>query len=341
MTRHGEVEIGRDIILFFADRDPDTFFRGDRHLRRRIRKIVANFRPRRQRVSGFEVSFQLLCRALREAGRTVHVNDHRLARRNPNHPVGLCGYKYILDGWNLPNPAVLGPGLYDHPKQAPQLLQDARFRSFLILCDWMRDMFAGMYDREKLDLWFGGIDLADWPDVRLETKSIDVLIYDKIRWNRESLEPELLESIVAELGKRGLSHEIIRYGRYTHDDYRNVLRKSRSMIFLCEHETQGMAYQEALASNVPVIAWDQGTWLDPNRPLWETEPVPASSVPYFSTACGERFRDISEFAEIFDRFWNRLGSYEPRTYVSDELSFAASAAMYLIAYERAGAKAVG
>ena len=340
MPRNDGLKIDRDVILFFADRDPDTFVRGDRHLRRRIRKFVANFRPHQQRVSGFEVSFQLLCRALREAGRTVHVDDYRLARRNPDYPVGLCGYKYILDGWNLPNPAVLGPGLYDHPKQAPQLLQDLRFRSFLTLCDWMRDMFAGLYSRDKLDLWFGGIDLAEWPDSRFETKTIDVLVYDKIRWNRDSLEPTLLEPIVALLEKRGLSYEVIRYGRYTHDDYRNALRKGRSMVFLCEHETQGMAYQEALASNVPVIAWDQGTWLDPNRPLWEAEPVPASSVPYFSITCGERFRDMSDFAETFNRFWNRLNRYEPRKYVASELSFEASAAMYLKAYERAGSSIV-
>ena len=36
------------------------------------------------------------------------------------------------------------------------------------------------------------------------------------------------------------------------------------MIFLCEHETQGIAYQQALSRNVPILAWDRGgDWQDP------------------------------------------------------------------------------
>jgi glycosyltransferase involved in cell wall biosynthesis len=30
------------------------------------------------------------------------------------------------------------------------------------------------------------------------------------------------------------------------------------MVFLCEHETQGFAYQQALSCGVPIIAWDRG-----------------------------------------------------------------------------------
>ena len=50
------------------------------------------------------------------------------------------------------------------------------------------------------------------------------------------------------------------------------------------------AYQEALASNLPVLAWDQGEWLDPARPRYSDAPVAATSVPYFSEACGLRFK---------------------------------------------------
>lgn len=332
----GPLVLGQDVLLFFADRDPDTFIRGDRHLRRRLRKTVEPFRRKRQRVSGFEVSFMLLCRALTESGQRVHVDAFDLARRNPNFPIGLCGYHHILTGWRLINPVVLGPGLYDHPKQAPSLFSDPRFQAFITLCDWMREMFSGLYDREKLYPWFGGIDLVDWPDFRAEKKTVDVVVYDKIRWNRESFETALLQPILEDLRRRGLTYEVLRYGYYTHDSYRALLKRARSMIFLCEHETQGMAYQEALSTNVPVLAWDQGTWLDPNRPLWEPEPVSATSVPYFSADCGERFENVQEFSENFDRFWFRLPTYQPRKYVVENLSFAASAEMYMRAYRRAG-----
>jgi hypothetical protein len=331
--------LGRDVLLFFEDRDRDAFVRGDRRLRRMLRKAVAPLRPHKQNVTGFEVSFILLCRALELAGQRVHVNDFGLARRNPEFPVGICGYVHVLDGWSLPNPAVLGPGLYDHPKQAPQLMHDPRFTTYLMFCDWMRDMFATVYDPRVLRRWFGGMDLAEWPDTKHRTKSVDVLVYDKIRWQREHYVPTLLEPVLAELAGRGLSYEVLRYGRYTHPQYRAVLARSRAMIFLCENETQGMAYQEAMASNLPILAWDQGFWLDPNRPRWEDRPVPATSVPYFSERCGERFSGAADFAAALTRFRERLDGYAPREYVGEHLSLRESARLFLDAYRYAAASA--
>jgi hypothetical protein len=282
-TTKRKLSLDRDVLLFFEDRDRDTFVRGDRHMRRRLRRTVAVFRPNRQRVSGFEMSFILLERALRATGRTVHVNDFALARRNPQFPVGICGYSHILDRWSLPNPAVLGPGLFDHPRQRLALMQDPRFRSYLVFCGWMKDLFR-LYGSDVLDLWFGGIDLDEWPDLSNEPKDVDVLVYDKIRWNRDTLVPNLRAPLLAELARRGMSYRIVQYGHYTHEQYHKLLGRSRWMLFLCEHETQGMAYQEALACNIPVLAWDQGYWLDPNRPQFEAEPVTASSVPSVETA---------------------------------------------------------
>lgn len=339
--RIDEPVLGRDVLLFFEDRDRDTFVTGDRRLRRRLRKAVGVFRPHKQRVSGFEVSFTLLCQALKLAGKTVHVNDFRRAQRYPHFPVALCGYPHILDTWRLPNPAVLGPGLFDHPKQNPLLMHDHRFRSYLMLCDWMRDMFATIYDPATLRMWFGGIDLANWPDTKGYPKDLDVLVYDKIRWKRETYEPNLLRPVLDELSRRNLRYEVLRYGRYTHETYRRLLARSRSMIFLCENETQGMAYQEALASNVPVLAWDQGFWLDPNRERWDDAPVPATSVPYFSEQCGDRFEGEADFAEGLDRFLGNLNGYKPRGYVSEYLSFAKSAELFLHAYHAAAASARG
>ena len=332
-----DLQLGRDVMLFFEDRDRDTLIPGDRRLRRRIRKAVALMRPNKQRVTGFEMSFILLCRALRHAGQRVHVNDYALAREHPQFPVALCGYTHILERWTLPNPAVLGPGLYDHPKQHPDLMDDPRFRSYLTFCEWMGEMFATIYPREALRPWFGGIDVAEWCDTKALPKDFDVLVYDKIRWNRDTLVPGLLEPVLAELARRGLRVEVVRYGRYTHGGYRRLLARSRSMLFLCENETQGMAYQEALACNVPVLAWDQGSWLDPNRVRWSDEPVPATSVPYFSEDCGDRFAGAGDFAAALDRFLPRIERYEPRRYVEEHLSLEESAALFLNAYYDAAA----
>jgi hypothetical protein len=325
----------RDILLFFEDRDRDTVIRGDRKVRRFLRKAVASLRPKMQHITGFEMAFTLLAKALRRSGYNVHVNEHRLALRNPEFPVGICGYTQILEGWNLPNPAILGPGLLDHPKQQPGLMSDPRFRSYIVTCDWMRDMFATVYDPAVLDPWFGGIDLSEWSSLRDRTKVTDVLIYDKIRWNRTTLVPQFRDRLLDEIARRGLRYEILRYGAYTLGEYRALLERSRLMLFLCEHETQGIAYQEALASDVPVLAWDQGTWLDPIRPLWEERTVPATSVPYFGSECGERFRGIDDFAPALDRFLENGARYTPRRWIGENLSLQRSGELYVSAYRKA------
>ncbi|MDP9349749.1 MAG: hypothetical protein M3P24_11510 [Gemmatimonadota bacterium] len=327
-------KLGSDtVLLFYKDYETDKWIRGDRYLKQIIRPLY-NRLHRRQKVTGFLVAYHLLVKALRQQGLDVRSNDYAAARRHPEHPVGLFGYPQQLDGWSLPNPAVLGPGLFDHPKLAPGLMEDPRNRFYVVTSEWVRRMFAPYYG-DSCVVWFAGVDLKEWPDAREHPKDIDVLIYDKIHWDRGHYERELVRPIQDRLARDGVRTETIRYKQYDHGVYRQTLARSRSMLFLGEHETMGLAYQEALASNVPVLAWDNGYWLDPQRLLYEAEPVPASSVPYFSEGCGERFRDSGEFDAAFERFWSRLDSYEPRRFVAGELSQEKSAQLYMEYYRQA------
>lgn len=324
------------VLLFYRDFESDSYFKNDRYVKRLIRPLYHAF-TRRQKVTGFLVWYRLLAQALRQAGYDVRENDYRYARRNPDYPVGVAGYPCVLDDWNLPNPAVLGPGLFDHPGQRPHLMEDPRFRSYIVTCDWMRRLFEPAYGDCCVD-WFAGIDTDRWADTREEAKDIDFLIYDKIRWDRERLESEMVNPLLETLNRRGLTHETIRYKFYDYPQYQALLKRSRAMIFLCEHETQGFAYQECLASNVPILAWDNGYWQDPMRESFGSAPVPTSSVPYFSPECGERFTGIDTFDEALSTFLDRLPSYEPRAYVKRELSFERSAQLYMTYYEAAAAQ---
>lgn len=329
----------KTVLLFYKDWEHDSLFPNDRYLKRLLRPIYHKF-SKGPKVSGFLVWFQLLQKALKQEGYKVAVNDYRLAFSNPTYPVGLVGYPHLLDGWSLPNPAVLGPSLLDHPAIDPTLMEDTRYKKYLVTCDWMYDVFAPVYGAEQVGMWHAGIDTDDWQDTRFNAKNIDVLIYDKIRWARDHYEPNLLTPITNYLTEKGLTYEIVRYGNYNHESYREQLKASRSMIFLCEHETQGMAYQEALASNVPILAWDPGLWCDPHREEYTSVPVATCSVPYFSEACGEIFHHADEFKPTFDTFWNKLDVYEPRQYVQTDLSFKRSAEIYIKYYLEAAGEVV-
>jgi hypothetical protein len=329
-SRANAIAERRAILLFFRKFEQDKFVKYDRYLKRIVRPFY-ELMHRRQKKTGFAVSFHLLVRALTKSGWIVYVNDRALARKNPHYPVGLVGFPSILEGWDLPNPAILGPSLYDHPLLAPHLMEDPRFRKYLVLAPWTDDMFRPVYG-DACVRWYAGIDTDEWEDASGCPKDIDFLIYDKIRWDHDALAAKLLNPIHATLKTKGFRTDVIRYGYHDHATYKQLLKRSRAMIFLCEHETQGLAYQEALASNVPVLAWDNGYWLDP---LWKrvsASPIPASSVPFFSAECGERFAGFDEFQYALKTFLDCMDCYKPRRFVVNSLSWQKSAEIYYRAY---------
>lgn len=314
------------ILLFYATFERDTWFKNDHRIKRLVRPLHNAIRHK-PNVTGFDVWYMNLVKALRQGGYEVRVNETAVARRNPTYPVGLLGYSSVLNKFDLPNPAILGPGLFDHPTISPRLMQDPRYRKYLITCEWMRHLFAPFYGDTLAD-WFGGIDTAEWPVSPAENKTVDVLVYDKIRWHREYYKPNLLDSVIQALNCRHLSYRVLGYGQHTRAEYRAALASSRTMIFLCESETQGLAYQEAMASNLPILAWDPGRWDDPQWGKLSPHPIAISSVPYFAPECGEKFAVPDEFEEAFDRFWARRASYTPREFVKRTLSPQRSAAIY-------------
>jgi hypothetical protein len=280
--------------------------------------------------TGFYVAFRALVRSLRECGADVHINDFATARKNPRYPIGLAGYPSVLDHVDLANPIIFGPGDYGFPDDVARIPAKLDIRRFIQPSDWAASLYRDVCG-DKMMVWPVGIDADAYPDLSRHPKDIDVLIYDKIRWNREQEVPRVLGTIKAHLESKGRSFEILRYGHHNYVEYSTCLRRARSLLFLCEHETQGLAYQEAMSANVPVIAWDEGLLVDPLQRKFAAPDLVVSSVPYFDERCGERFK-MAEFAPVFDRFWSRLPLYNPRAYVLDSLGLRKSGQQYLDAY---------
>ena len=103
------------------------------------------------------------------------------------------GFPSVLEGWDLPNPAVLGPSLYDHPSLAPRLMEDPRFRKYLVFALCTYDMFKTAYG--GAGSWYAGIDTDEWHATSPCAKDIDFLIYDKLRWNHDKIRSSFLDPI--------------------------------------------------------------------------------------------------------------------------------------------------
>lgn len=302
---------------------------------RRAARFAYRTIRRKQVYTGFYTAFLALRTALERHGCDVRVNDFAAARGHPHYPIGLAGYPSVLDAVTLPNPVVFGPGDFGHPLEAQKVAADPRMKVLIQPSDWFRDYYRA-WCGDKVVTWFAGIDTQLWRDRSGEAKSIDVLIYDKIRWNQSEMVPRIRDRLCAHLRARGLSFRILRYGAHHRNEFAAALAQARSMAFLCEHETQGLAYQEALAANVPVFAWDEGVLIDPSLAEFAPPGLAVSSVPYFDERCGARF-ESEQMEPAFDGFWATLAAYRPRQYVEDCLNMSASAKAYLDLYAQAGA----
>lgn len=320
--------------LFYAESDSDRWLPFDRFPRRIIRRLVRG--P--AKIGGQMLVFVNLCKGLDLLGVPYRVNDFRHARRHPLEVVGIVGKPEVLDAMEWRNAILFGASVYAHPASDPNLLTRRPVKKILVPGEWMRRMWEPQFGA-VVESWPVGIDTAWWtPDTALPSaERREFLIYDKIRWEHDRHEVSLIGPVREALKKRGLPVSEIRYGFYREEDFRARLDRCRAMIFLCEHETQGLAYQQALACGVPVLAWDdEGFWRDPEFYPERVRFGPISSVPYWDARCGVKFRGPEELDARLDEFIGQLDRHEfqPRDYILENLTLEACARRYVEHYRQ-------
>ena len=313
--------------LFYEEPDPDRWIRGDRHLRRYIRRILRG----KPRPGGVMRWFLNLRAGLDLLGVTYCLNDYCSLASSPGSVAYVVGKPHVIDKIPPGHPIVYGPGIAAHPFEN-DFWDHAKIELILISCEW----FKAMYDRDlpkaiPTAVWPAGVDTDRWrPSAGINKNK--VLVYDKIRWRRDEYERELIAPILDSLSRQGFEVVVLCYGCYLEEEYEQLLKDVSSMVFLCEHETQGFAYLQALSCGVPIFAWDRaGMWQDPSMYPHRVRFEPVTSVPYFDERCGARFSDMPEFDRYSSVFFANVknGCYRPRDYIVENFGLAQRAREYL------------
>jgi hypothetical protein len=318
-------------IIYREERD--RWIKGDRHLRPLLRRLVRGESSQR---SGMQMVVRNFLIGLRRR-RIVHSYNRPFFTIGESKTVisfglGINGVK----GLRRATPLIAAIG-FPYPSELPELTGEYNLQKFLQHSQWTLDLVrsADVYDTRVFDIWPAGIDTDDWvPIQKTGAKDIDVLIYDKIHWDRPATINALLNPIRSFLDSNRYSFCEVTYGNYTKVDFKRQLGRAKAMIFVSAHESQGLAYQECLSSGVPVMAWDPGYWLDPIRYKYQRPVVPATSVPYFDQRCGVTFVDINDFVAKFQSFFDdcSAGKFNPREFVLETLSIEKSTGRMLEIY---------
>ena len=300
----------------------------DRYPRKIIRWIIrGNAKP-----GGVMLVALSLMDGLKKIGIPYRFNDFKYIEKNPKEIACIIGKPHLLFDRKWKNPVIFGAGIYSHPIECPDLFEKyPNVKRFLVPGNWMQQMCSPYYG-DKAVAWPVGIDTDKWKPSAIE-KKIDFLIYDKIRWDHGAFNESLIKPILKVLEEGGFSYQFVKYGNYTHNELQEKVANSRSVIFLCEHETQGLAYQQILATNTPILAWDRGGyWQDPYYYPEKVKYEPVSSVPYWDDSCGVKFKDTIEFKEKLNLFVSRHAGFKPREFILNNLTLERSAEKYMQIY---------
>lgn len=208
---------------------------------------------------------------------------------------------------------VIGPQIWFFDEHVKFLSQNLNyFKTIVTPSQWVKDLAVSKfgYPENKIGVWPVGLSI---PQVKREHKW-DCIIYYKRRNEEE------LNKVKSFLNEKSLSYSILEYGSYHEDAIKTLIPSAKFCFLLNGTESQGIAVQEIMSYDTPIIAWDLETWED-QGPQWS---VPATSVPYWSDECGERFFKYEDLEKTFRRFYSRIDEYNPRKYVEENLSYKAS-----------------
>lgn len=217
--------------------------------------------------------------------------------------------------------AIVGPNLYVLPRNIPDNIDFSNF-TYLQPSKWAADVWSYYgFNKCEFEYWPAGIDTNEFSKRPKPTDGI-VLIYFKQRY------PEELDHVKMVLEKNKIKYDIISYGYYNQKDYFKKLNDTKYIIWLGRQESQGIALEEALSMNVPILVWDVssiGHWV-PTKKEEKTYTPEESSYPhatsayYFDEKCGILTKEKEKIEVAIYKMEEKWKSFEPRNYVLENLS---------------------
>jgi hypothetical protein len=191
---------------------------------------------------------------------------------------------------------------------------------YVCLSDWIVKVFQEFADIANSNIPFVPIPfgLEDIPIKTTTEYEYDCILYCKLR------HPSIYDFCKSFVESKGLRYKIYNYGSYNREEYMNTLKKTKFVIWIGRHESQGFALEECLATNTPIYLYDVTTMKDEyaNGFIYNhhKENLLATVAPYWNDQCGLKVYSQDEFIRRFDEFVTKIPTYSPAKHMKDVLS---------------------
>ncbi|EKD23705.1 MAG: hypothetical protein ACD_81C00190G0006 [uncultured bacterium] len=214
---------------------------------------------------------------------------------------------------------VVGPNIFILPRHIPENISLSRV-VYLHPSRWIKNFWMHFgYTAGPIEVWPAGIDTNEFKQSD-EEKDI-VLVYFKQRF------PEELKQLEDILREKHIAFEKVVYGEYQEAHYKKYLSQARYVVWLGRHESQGIALEEALACNVPMLVWDVkslGHWTPIGKEMSlftqeENDFTDTTSAEYFDDTCGIKIKKADELDSAIERMEKEWQTFKPRNYILNTL----------------------
>lgn len=249
--------------------------------------------------------------------------------------IKLNNYDILMSCHDYVNPAdiptnikiIMGPQFFVFPEGPIVGELNSEFSErcvYNILSPWIKSVFLEFVDSFIIpmkELPYSVDTDTFKPSLPPLEKEYDCILYIKLRSN------DIVNYTISLLNQKGLKYKAFIYGSYNEEEYMNSLQKTKFMLSLDRHESQGFALEEAMSSGVPLLVMDVTSMYDETNdginPLYEylrSKKLGATSVPYWSDECGIKITEQSDLSDAIDRMLNTYDSFTPREYIVRTLS---------------------
>ena len=239
-------------------------------------------------------------------GNINEINDFDIVY-SPNNPI---------DASNYPSKKfIFGPHFSIFPNNKLLSINNIHKNSVYIQPSvWVCQLWKN-YGAENI------ISIKDFPfPVELEkftpshhSQKNEVFIYFKRR------NPQELDHVKRFLNNKNITYKVFDYvQKYSEEDYLKCLQNAKYGIIIDAHESQGLAIEEALACNVPLLVWNVSFMSQEHGSNYPN--IPCTNIAYWDERCGEYFYKVEEFETTYNEFIAKLETYCPRAYIMENLS---------------------